>query len=53
MNQSARKEEKMKRYLKSIHTRYMLTFMTIMILTILILGMIIIEFDAAVVTAGL
>lgn len=31
----------MKRYLKSIHTRYMLTFMTIMILTILILGMII------------
>ena len=31
----------MKRYLKSIHTRYMLTFMTIMILTIFILGMII------------
>ncbi len=33
--------EKVKRYLKSIHTRYMLTFMTIMILTILILGIII------------
>ncbi len=31
----------MKRYLKSIHTRYMLTFMTIMIMTILILGIII------------
>ena len=31
----------MKRYLKSIHTRYMLTFMAIMILTILILGIII------------
>ncbi|MBQ8546535.1 MAG: HAMP domain-containing histidine kinase [Clostridia bacterium] len=31
----------MKRYLKSIHTRYMLTFMTIMIVTILILGIII------------
>ena len=31
----------MKRYLKSIHTRYMLTFMTIMILTIVILGIII------------
>lgn len=31
----------MKRYLKSIHTRYMLTFMTIMILTIMILGIII------------
>ena len=31
----------MKRYLKSIHTRYMLTFMAIMILTIVILGIII------------
>ena len=31
----------MKRYLKSIHMRYMLTFMAIMILTILILGVII------------
>ena len=31
----------MKRYLKSIHTRYMLTFMAIMILTILIVGVII------------
>ena len=31
----------MKRYLKSIHTRYMLTFMTIMIITIFILGIII------------
>ena len=31
----------MKKYLKSIHTRYMLTFMTIMILTIIILGVII------------
>ncbi len=31
----------MKRYLKSIHTRYMLTFMTIMIITIMILGIII------------
>lgn len=31
----------MKRYLKSIHTRYMLTFMAIMIITILILGIII------------
>lgn len=31
----------MKKYLKSIHTRYMLTFMAIMILTIIILGVII------------
>lgn len=31
----------MKKYLKSIHTRYMLTFMAIMILTVLILGIII------------
>ena len=31
----------MKRYLKSIHTRYMLTFMAIMIVTILTLGIII------------
>ena len=31
----------MKKYLKSIHTRYMLTFMAIMILTIVILGIII------------
>lgn len=31
----------MKRYLKSIHTRYMLTFMAIMILTVMILGIII------------
>ena len=31
----------MKRYLKSIHIRYMLTFMTIMIITIMILGVII------------
>ena len=31
----------MKRYLKSIHTRYMLTFMAIMIITIMILGIII------------
>lgn len=38
---SVLKEGKMKRYLKSIHTRYMLTFMAIMILTILILGVII------------
>lgn len=31
----------MKRYFKSIHIRYMLTFMTIMIITIMILGVII------------
>ena len=31
----------MKKYLKSIHIRYMLTFMTIMIITIMILGVII------------
>ena len=31
----------MKKYLKSIHIRYMLTFMAIMIITILILGIII------------